>query len=192
MTTQEERAKRGPRMARTSKKQGQSKAEAAPEPKIHCRYDTLLDVACLTPHPANPARHPDKQVELLATIMRTHGIRHCISVSKRSGFVVSGHCRMMAAKKLGLKTFPVTYQEFRDENEELAVLVADNQIAELATVDGSRMGDILVELDRVDYPLQLTALTEEQIVDYVEGPTGTPRGTSAAEKHKCPKCGHEW
>jgi len=41
----------------------------------------------------------------------------------------------MTAKQLGLKIVPVDYQDFADENEELAVLVADNRLAELSTLD---------------------------------------------------------
>jgi len=107
---------------------------------------------------------------LLAKIIAAHGIRHPITVSKRSGFVVSGHCRLLAAKELGLERFPADMQDFASEAEELAVLVADNQVAELAETDGQIMADVLVELDQANYPLELTALTEEEIVDYIEGP----------------------
>jgi hypothetical protein len=148
--------------------------KAAAEIPIHCKYDEVVPLDSLKPHPANPSRHPEAQVKLLADIIKAHGIRHEIVVSKNSGFIVSEHCRLMAAQQLGLKTFPVTFQSYAGKSEELAVLVADNRIQELAEIDGSKMGDILVELDQVNYPLELTALTKLEIRDYIEGPLGEP------------------
>ena len=174
---------------------------------IHCPYHELADPNTLKPHPANPNRHPEAQIELLAKIIREHGIRWPISVSKRSGFVVSGHGRKDAAIRLGLKQYPVVYQDFKSEAEELAVLVADNKIAELAETDGLKMADIIVELDQVDYPLELTALSPQEIEEYVVGPiepdpqddvipeppkkaiTKTGDLYILGGKVKCPKCG---
>lgn len=141
---------------------------------VHCKYDELIELTKLKPHPANPTKHPEAQVTLLAKILSEHGIRWPISVSKKSGFIISGHGRLMAAQKLELKTYPVVYQDFKSESEELAVLVADNKICELSETDGAKLGDIIVELDQVDYPLELTALSEEDIKYYVEGPTSIP------------------
>lgn len=155
-------------MKKKTKKKDIEKIEGI---EVHCRFDKMVDPKTLKPHPANPSRHPEAQIKLLSQIMQGHGIRHPITVSNKSGFIVSGHCRCSAAILLGLKKYPVTYQNFKSESEELAVLVADNKIAELSEVDGSLMGDIIVELDQVNYPLELTALSPAEIEDYVVGPT---------------------
>ncbi len=96
----------------------------------------------------------------------------------------------MAAHLLLCKTVPVDYQDFESEAEEWAVLVADIAVQELAEIDGQTMADILVNLDQLNYPLELTALSPEAIVDYVEGPTGPSEGDAA--EIECPKCGHKW
>jgi len=153
-----------------AKKKTQKKIDG---PEIHC-HGELLDPAKLKPHPANPAKHPEEQVKLLAKIMAGHGIRHPITVSKLSGFIVSGHCRREAAMLLGMKEYPVVKQGFKDSSEEIAVLVADNKVQELSEINGQVMADILVELDEKDYPIELTALSEVEIRDYVDGPLGTP------------------
>ncbi|KKL96600.1 hypothetical protein LCGC14_1842900, partial [marine sediment metagenome] len=54
------------------------------------------------------------------------------------------------------------------------MLVADNKVQELSEINGQVMADILVELDEKDYPIELTALSEVEIRDYVDGPLGTP------------------
>jgi len=74
---------------------------------IHCTHDKMVELGALIPNPANPNKHPDKQIKKLAEIIKHHGIRHPITVSKRSGFIVAGHGRLAAAKELGLTEYPV-------------------------------------------------------------------------------------
>jgi hypothetical protein len=163
----------------------------AVSPKIYCSYTKLADPKRLKPNPANPNKHSDAQIELLAKLITAHGWRHPITLSKRSKLVVSGHCRLSAALLLGLKQVPVDEQSFKNQAEELAVLIADNQIPELSETDGLMMADILCELDQANYPLELTALSKEEIEAYINGPTGTGGGESQLnEPLKCPQCGY--
>jgi hypothetical protein len=60
------------------------------EIKVHCKHTKMEDIASLVPHPQNPNKHPDKQIALLAKIIRHSGWRSPIVISKRSGFIVSG------------------------------------------------------------------------------------------------------
>jgi len=95
---------------------------------VRCAYDKMVDIAKLKPNPANPNIHPDIQIDRLALLIKEHGWRHPITVSKRSGKVVSGHCRLLAARKLNLKQVPVDYQDFKSDAEEYAVLIVDNVV----------------------------------------------------------------
>jgi len=119
--------------------------------EVWCSFDKLVPVGELKPNPRNPNTHPQRQVELLAKNIRYFGWRHCIVVSKRSGLIVSGHGRLMAAKHLGVEVVPVDYQDFNDENDELAVLVADNRLAELSTVDLNELEKIAGEWKATDF-----------------------------------------
>lgn len=126
-------------MARTKTHEGESvtpKARTlASGIEVWCSFEKLVPVEEINPNPRNPNMHPQRQIELLAKNIQHFGWRHPITVSKLSGFIVAGHGRLMAAKQLGLKIVPVDVQDFADENEELAVLVADNRLAELSTLD---------------------------------------------------------
>ena len=158
---------------------------------IHCLYDELAEVNKIRPHPANPNKHPDNQIELLAKIMTEHGIRWPISISKQSNFVITGHGRLLAAKKLNLKKYPVVYQAFKNESEELAVLVSDNRIAELAETDRNNMGEVILYLDEQNYPLELTGLNAEEIRSFIDTPPFIPE-QKETKPIKCPSCGYEW
>ena len=119
--------------------------------EVWCSFDKLVPVGELKPNPRNPNTHPQRQIELLAKNIRYFGWRQTITVSKRSGLIVSGHGRLMAAKHLGVEVVPVDFQDFADENDELAVLVADNRLAELASVDLNELEKIAGEWKAADF-----------------------------------------
>ena len=138
------------------------------ESRIECSYEKMMPVAKVIPNPKNPNKHSQEQIEWLARIIEAHGWRHPITVSKLSGFIVSGHGRLEAAKVLGCKEVPVDLQHFESEAEEHAVMMADNFIAELAETDAAQVKELLVDLDD-EYPLDLLGLTEQQLDQYANG-----------------------
>ncbi len=102
---------------------------------IECAFSELVSTDVLKPHPKNPNRHPPKQVALLARLIRRVGMRQAITVSNRSGYIVRGHGRLEACKALKMSEVPVDFQNYESEEEELADLMADNRIPELAELD---------------------------------------------------------
>jgi len=119
--------------------------------KIDCAYDKLIDVNQLQPNPNNPNSHPDKQIKLLAKIINYQGQRSPIVVSNRSGFIIKGHGRLDAIKKLGWPEAAVNYQDYENEAMEYADMVADNKIAELASHDDNKMITTLRTIDIEDF-----------------------------------------
>lgn len=129
--------------------------------EVWCSFDELVPTERLVENPKNPNRHPEAQVELLAKNIKYFGWRHPVTVSKRSGFIVAGHCRLAAAKKLGVKIVLVDYQDFNSDAEETAVLVADNRLAELSETSEDDLRKILSELDGI-VDLELTGFSETE------------------------------
>ena len=101
---------------------------------VFCAHDAIVPLKDLRPNPKNPNQHPPEQIKLLASVIRATGWRGPITVSTRSGYIVKGHGRLMAAELDDLKEVPVDYQNYASEAEEMADLTADNRIAELATI----------------------------------------------------------
>ena len=114
--------------------------------RVKCAFQKLVPLENLAPNPKNTNKHSEKQVNLLANIISYQGIRHPIIVSKRSGFIVAGHCRLESAKRLGLESFPVDFQDFENEGQEYLFLESDNHIAELADHDRKKMLENLEEI----------------------------------------------
>lgn len=114
--------------------------------KIKCSHSEVVDVDTLVGHPRNPNKHSEKQIKLLAKILKHQGWRHPITISNRSGFVVSGHGRLEAARSLGWTEVPIDRQDFETEADEYAHLIADNKIAELADLNLRMVNEDAIKL----------------------------------------------
>lgn len=169
--------------------------------KIMCSYDKLVDTYELIENPRNPNRHPEKQIEILAKLIKSQGFRRPIVVSNRSGFVIVGHGRLLAAKCLGMENVPVDYQDYESEAKEWADMVADNKAAELSEFDNSVLSEMLQELEGFDEELFGMAQADlDKImgrVDRALQQNNTQEidiGKFDDEKfeHTCPRCGFKF
>lgn len=131
---------------------------------VHCRYDEIREIGTLTEHPKNANHHPNYQLDRLAEIIQGTGWRQPITVSEQSGYIVKGHGRYQAAKLAGWKRVPVEVQSYASPEQELADLIADNRMAELADLDKVALGATLQELAEGDLSdLALTGYTQTDI-----------------------------
>ena len=138
---------------------------------VFCAFDKIVPVEELKPNPKNPNRHPKDQVELLSRVIEAQGWRQPVKVSTRSGLIVSGHGRYEAALLLGCPV-PVDFQSYPSEEDELADLLADNRIAEMAEMDNAMLRDLFAELDASDFDIDLSGYTDDVVaalVDVIDG-----------------------
>ena len=120
---------------------------------IKCKFDEVVKLTKLKKHPKNRNKHPQDQIDRLAKIFEYQGIRHPIIVSKRSGYIVAGHGRKLAATRAGLKDFPVVYQDFESEEQEYLFLQSDNAIASWAELDLAEINLDLADIGPFDVEL---------------------------------------
>lgn len=95
----------------------------------------LVPISKIIPNPKNRNKHSDEQIERLKEIIKYQGFRNPLIISNRSGMLVAGHGRLIAAKKLGYEVLPVVYEDFDSEEQEYAAQVSDNAIASWAELD---------------------------------------------------------
>ena len=139
--------------------------------KINCSHTEVVDLDTLVPNPRNPNTHPKKQIELLAKIMKHQGWRSPIIVSNRSGFIVKGHGRLEAARLLGWDKAPIDKQDYANEADEWADLIADNKIAELAESDDLKIQEIALDLGP-DFDFDLLGVPDFQVIGVDTLPPG--------------------
>jgi CRISPR/Cas system-associated endonuclease/helicase Cas3 len=162
--------------------------------RINCKYQKLVPSDTLVEHEMNANKHPDKQIQMLAKILKYQGWRHPIVVSNLSGKIVAGHGRLAAAKLNGWSEVPVDMQDFDDKAQELAFLASDNKIAELADHDDDKMIELIKSTDIDD--LELFGLDDFDLnkIDPEVKNTSAELDINAFDNfdHQCPKCGFEW
>lgn len=163
-----------------NKTTGEPRTYAAGIP-VYCTYDEIVPTASLKPNPMNPNKHPQEQIEALGGIIRKAGWRNNITISTRSGMIVKGHGRQLAAQLEELEEVPVEYQHYASEAEELADLTADNRLAELAETDRAILAEVFAHIDtgEIDFSQsgyteaeyeELTTALSEAIHNELEGP----------------------
>lgn len=118
--------------------------------EIKSKEIVLVDIDSLVPCPKNNNKHSKEQIDRLAKLIKHHGFRNPLIVSNRSGFVLAGHGRIEAAKKIGMKEIPVIYQDFKDEAEEYTYLTSDNAIASWAELDLDMVKSEILNFDNLD------------------------------------------
>jgi len=88
----------------------------------------LVPPELIVPWEKNANKHTDEQINMLCKIIQHNGFRDPLIISKRSGFLICGHGRLICALKLKIEKVPVIYQDFENEAEEYQFMVAHNAI----------------------------------------------------------------
>lgn len=155
--------------------------------KIHCTYDAVVPLTELKPHPQNRNTHPKDQITRLAAILAYQGFRYPVKVSKRSGFVTSGHGRIEAARLNGWGIIPVSYQDYDDDAQELADLTSDNAIALWAELDFNGIGEDIAPLGP-DFDVDLLGI-KDFMLDMSEVEPKSEPSLKEPQLKTCPNCG---
>lgn len=152
--------------------------------KIECSYRELVAIDQLKPYPENENKHSEEQVQLLARLIKAHGWRHPIIVSKLSGYITAGHGRYYAALQNGETNVPVDYQNFESKALEDAFRASDNLIALKAEIDEYKLSLTLRSLP-VDFDKELLGLYPSELPDLLaltDSESGGEGGDGAASQ----------
>ena len=114
---------------------------------VFCAFTKIVKTTSLKPHPKNPNRHPQAQIEIFAKVVKALGWRAPIVVSSRSGLITKGHGKLAVAQFLGLQEVPIDLQGYASEAEEIQDLLADNRISELSERNDVEVAALLQQLE---------------------------------------------
>ena len=94
-------------------------------------------------HPDNYRLHPHAQEDALVGVLDKVGWVQEVIVSQRTGYVIDGHLRVLAALRKGEET-PVPFKEVDvSENEEALLLAALDPLSALAGHDQAKYDELL-------------------------------------------------
>jgi DNA modification methylase len=105
----------------------------------------IIDIESIIPFAMNSRLHSDAQVAQLAASIREFGFTNPVLIDEDKN-LIAGHGRVMAARKLGLKSVPAILVTGLDERKRRALVIADNKLAMNATWDEDVLKNELQDL----------------------------------------------
>ena len=155
----------------------------------------------LTPYAKNAKRHDETQITNVAESIKQFGFVQPIVVDK-NGVIVIGHCRALAAKRLGMEKVPCVMVDELTDEQVRALRIVDNKTNE-SPWDMEMLAEELPEisLEGFDMSFGIHSYSDADLDSFFKDaePAGeeeteeTPEVTE--ENHdgevRCPHCG-EW
>lgn len=114
--------------------------------EIKAKEVKIVAIKDIKLNPKNRNKHPKEQIEAIAKVMQYQGFRRPVTISNRSGLLVAGHGRLLAAKQLGLKEVPAIYQDYDSEEQEFSDGISDNSLDKWASLDFVNINNDITDL----------------------------------------------
>ena len=124
------------------------------------------NLAELTPYAGNAKKHDSTQIANVAESIRQFGFVQPIVID-RDGVIVIGHCRALAAEKLGMKEVPCVCVDDVTPEQVNALRIVDNKSNE-SEWDLDILPDELADLDLSDFDFDFGIENEEEETEIVE------------------------
>ncbi len=120
-----------------------------------------VSVATLRPDPANPRRISDEELESLTRSIRQFGLVDPIIARREDKTVIGGHQRLVAARRLGMKTVPVVFMDVSAEQARL-LNIGLNKIS--GSWDQELLARLLADLQAVPgVDLTLSGFSDDEL-----------------------------
>jgi DNA modification methylase len=116
----------------------------------------------LVPYARNARTHTDEQIGQVAASIREWGWTNPVLVGEDGG-IIAGHCRVLAATKLGLTEVPVMIAAGWTEAQRRAYVLADNQLALNAGWNPELLRAELGELQGLGFEIGLIGFDAAQL-----------------------------
>ncbi|RQR29407.1 site-specific DNA-methyltransferase [Burkholderia sp. Bp9142] len=116
----------------------------------------------LIPYARNARTHSDEQISQVAASLREFGWTNPVLVDGENG-IIAGHCRVLAARKLGMSEIPVIELGHLSDAQRRAYILADNRLALDAGWDNDFLALEIADLDSMDFNLGLTGFSDIEL-----------------------------
>jgi hypothetical protein len=123
---------------------------------------TQRKTADLIPYVNNARTHSEQQVLQIAASIKEFGFNSPVLVDGEDG-IISGHGRVMAAKKLGLDEVPTIELKHLTKTQKKAYILADNRLALNSGWDNNLLALELGELSDDGFDLDLLGFDVDEL-----------------------------
>lgn len=103
----------------------------------------VVPIDTLSTYENNARIHSDEQIENVMRSMEKFGFTNPVLVCEATLRIVAGHCRVLAARRLGLTEVPIVHVPDLDEAAYRQLVLADNKIALNSSWDFGTLEDEL-------------------------------------------------
>ena len=137
------------------------------QPKLADNLE-LWPLSRLRPFARNPRTHSEAQIEQIAASIRQFGFNNPILVDGEDG-IVAGHGRLLAAQRLGLAQVPVVVLDHLTPEQRRAYVIADNKLAMNAGWDTQLLGEEILALQELDFPVEVLGFSDQELSELLDG-----------------------
>ena len=124
------------------------------------------DIKSVKPYARNAKKHDETQIANVAESIKQFGWQQPI-VCDADGVIIIGHCRLLAAKKLGLKKVPVKTVDNLSEEQVKKLRALDNKLNE-SDWDFDLLGDEIGDLDFSGFDIDWGLPEDEEEKEIIE------------------------
>lgn len=117
----------------------------------------------LIPYAKNSRTHTDAQIKQVMRSIEEFGFTNPILLHKNT--ILAGHCRVEAAKRLGIKTVPCLSLDYLTPDQARAYVIADNKLAMNAGWDDDVLKQEIEDLLKADFDISLIGFDTSEFKD---------------------------
>lgn len=123
-----------------------------------------LPTTQLQPFPRNSRKHSDAQIQQVIDSINQFGFTNPLLIDENN-VLIAGHCRLLAAQKLGIADLPCIILEGLTDTQKKAYVIADNKLALNADWDIDILLSEVHSLQDDGFDIELTGFTLDEIAD---------------------------
>ncbi|MGO0304997.1 ParB/Srx family N-terminal domain-containing protein [Endozoicomonas acroporae] len=139
-------------------------------------------VSDLIPYVNNSRVHDEEQIIQICSSIKEFGFTNPVLIDEENG-IIAGHGRLMAAKKLNLKTVPCIVLAGLSEAQKKAYVIADNSIALNSSWDMDVLSREVEALQAEDFDLNLLGFKDDFMVSLFDDPAPEPEQKPNGEEY---------
>src|SRR5829696_8008241 len=128
----------------------------------------VLPISKLQPYARNARVHSKKQTQQVADSILRFGFTNPVLIDNENT-ILAGHCRVAAARLLGLDRVPCLRIENMSAAEKQAYVLADNKLPLNAGWDEEILAEELQALGDIDFDIAITGFSIPEIDGLIEG-----------------------